>query len=332
MKILIASTVFAPSLGGMETMAELLMRGLIAQGHDVTVVTCAKANIRDEGAAVIVRNPSIYQTVRCILLSEAVILLGLTLRLGWPLLFLRRRTLVTHLIDPPKDANPLIRWIRGKLAVRAKHIACSQPIASILDRDCVVVGNPYDDEMFTVYPGIERSGDLVFVGRLVPEKGVDVLLGALAILSRKGIAPKLAIVGNGPLRSELEMTSRRLGVAGQVEFLGPVVNQPLATLLNQNRILVVPSSWNEPFGIVALLGIACGCAVIGSAGGGLPEAIGPCGLTYPNHDRQQLAVTIESLLRDPAKIEALCSRAPEHLPRHSVASVVHKYLECLSVS
>src|ERR1700722_9658198 len=106
MKILIASTVFAPSLGGMETMAELLMRGLIAQGHDVTVVTCAKTNISDEGAAVIVRNPSIYQTVRCILLAEAVILLGLTLRLGWPLLFLRRRTLVSHLIDPPKDANP----------------------------------------------------------------------------------------------------------------------------------------------------------------------------------------------------------------------------------
>jgi glycogen(starch) synthase len=87
----------------------------------------------------------------------------------------------------------------------------------------------------------------------------------------------LKVIGEGPCRNDLEERVRKLGLADQVEFLGAIVGEPLVNILNRHKILVVPSSWNEPFGIVALEGIACGCMVIGSSGGGLPEAIGPCG-------------------------------------------------------
>jgi len=96
--------------------------------------------------------------------------------------------------------------------------------------------------------------------------------------------------------------------------------------LNEARILVVPSLWNEPFGIVALEGIACGLAVVGSAGGGLPEAIGPCGLTFPNGDAAALAARLAELLRRPGRIGELLAAAPAHLARHNPTAAARAYL------
>src|SRR5262249_34552970 len=158
-----------------------------------------------------------------------------------------------------------------------------------LDTPSVVIGNPYRDEIFHGIPGIERTLDLAFVGRLVTDKGVDLLLDALALLAGRGLQPSLSVIGDGPESERLEEQTRRLDLDGQVTFLGTGTGEDLCAILHHHRILVVPSRYNEPFGIVALEGIACGCAVVGSAGGGLPEAMGPCGLTFPNGDVPALA-------------------------------------------
>ena len=100
-------------------------------------------------------------------------------------------------------------------------------------------------------------------------------------------------------------------------------------MLNRHRILVVPSSYNEPFGIVALEGIACGCAVIGTAGGGLPEAIGPCGLVVPNRDAAALAGAIERVLNDAELRAGFELAAPAHLDPHTVRHVSEAYLKVL---
>ena len=73
------------------------------------------------------------------------------------------------------------------------------------------------------------------------------------------------------------------------------------------------SRWAEPFGIVALEGIACGCAVVGTALGGLPEAIGPCGLTVPNADTSAMGRALRSLLEDDSLRAAYRSCAQVHL-------------------
>jgi glycogen(starch) synthase len=92
---------------------------------------------------------------------------------------------------------------------------------------------------------------------------------------------------------------------------------------------LVPSVWHEPFGIVALEGIACGCAVVGTAGGGLPDAIGPCGVTVPNGDAAALAEAIAALLDDPDRIAAYRAAAPAHLARHRPRRVAEEYLRVM---
>ena len=93
--------------------------------------------------------------------------------------------------------------------------------------------------------------------------------------------------------------------------------------------MAIPSRWAEPFGIVALEGIACGCAVVGTALGGLPEAIGPCGVTVPNADTSAMARALRSLLEDNRLLAGYRACAPVHLARHSRSEVARSYLRVL---
>ena len=332
MKILVATTVFAPRIGGMETAADLLARGFLAEGHAVTVVTCTPSATPDRDSLRIVRGPSWVTVLRHVLETDVAVLMGPTLKLGWPLLVSNRRVLVSHQGFLPLERNPIVGWLRRQLLRRSKHVACSQAVAKSLGIECLIAANPYQDNLFATQARTERSGELVFLGRLVPEKGLDVLLDAMALLSAKHITPHLKVVGDGPCRSDLDDRVRRLGLRDQVEFLGPVVGESLANILNSHKILVVPSTWNEPFGIVALEAIACGCMVIGSSAGGLPEAIGPCGITFKNGDCNELANAIESVLLHPETIQSYRNSAPRHLEQHAPLSVARRYIGHLTAA
>src|SRR5207248_5895588 len=150
------------------------------------------------------------------------------------------------------------------------------------------------------------------------------LLDALKLVTAK---PRLTIVGDGPERAALEKQASQL--QSQVEFAGAQHGEQLADSLRQHHILVVPSLWQEPFGIVALEGIACGCVVIGSAGGGLSEAIGPCGVTFPNGDARALAKAIARLLADPDECARLRQAAPTHLARFTPRHIAEIYLDAM---
>ena len=134
-------------------------------------------------------------------------------------------------------------------------------------------------------------------------------------------------MGDGPELENLQRQAASLGITDQVTFAGTLTEEPLVRTLNRHRIMVVPSRLAEPFGVVALEGIACGCALIGSARGGLPDAIGPCGLFFPNHDASALASRLRLLLDDEALCERLRAEAPAHLARHSAESIATRYLE-----
>ena len=114
-----------------------------------------------------------------------------------------------------------------------------------------------------------------------------------------------------------------------VEFIGVKRGGDLANVLSAHRVMVVPSMWNEPFGIVALEGMACGCVVIGSEGGGLKDAIGPGGLTFPNGDATALAICIEKALFDSPTVQRCRAAAPAHLARHQPRAVARRYLEVM---
>ncbi len=90
--------------------------------------------------------------------------------------------------------------------------------------------------------------------------------------------------------------------------------------------MVVPSRLAEPFGVVALEGIACGCVLIGSTGGGLCDAIGPCGLIFENNSVTGLATAIRRLLEDEVLCQSLRAHAPAQLEKHSPRRVAEAYL------
>jgi glycogen synthase len=115
-----------------------------------------------------------------------------------------------------------------------------------------------------------------------------------------------------------------------VSFVGRISDEKLKELLNAHRIMVVPTREGEGFGVVALEGIACGCVVVGSTCGGLPEAIGQCGRTFPNGDSSALAGVLHELMANPKTWEDFFVYTQRHLDAHRPAFVADKYLKVLT--
>lgn len=326
MNILIGSHHFFPSTGGIETVTNLLGREFARRAHQVRVVTQTPGG--GDFPFVVVRRPGTLELLGHVRWADVFLQNNISLRTLWPLLFVRRPLFVTHQTWIT-NADGSTAWQHGlkRFALgSATSFAISEAIAGRLPVPSIRVGNPYDDEVFKEAPGAERDRELIFVGRLVSDKGVSILLDALGMVDRR---PLLTIVGEGPERPGLERKATELGLQDQVEFVGAQRGDRLAELLRRHEILVVPSLWQEPFGIVALEGIACGCVVVGSAGGGLAEAIGPCGLTFPNGDAAALARTITQVLADPDERARLRQAAPAHLARFTPSHVAGLYLEAM---
>ena len=329
MKILISSHAFAPNIGGIETVTGLLAAEFVQLGQRVKVVTQTAFNDTENRGYPVIREPSVSELVSAVRWCDLLWQNNLSLRTLWPGLLLRKPIVITHqgsycrapagiaLVERIKRA--VVRWTTS--------VAISKAVAACFNTDSTVIPNPYDARKFSPDSSTEeRPGDLVFLGRLVSEKGIDVLLKALAKLRACGLCPKLTIVGAGPESAAMEQMAGALELNNQVIFAGLKRDEELVLLLSKHKVLVVPSSYDEPFGIVALEGIACGCVVVGSAGGGLPEAIGPCGITVPNGDAGSLAQALEHLLLHPNERKRLLYRAPEHLARFHPTTIAEKYL------
>lgn len=328
MRVLIYSPAFLPLVGGLELNTEALARGLEALGEQVVVVTRTPGADDEAEPFGVVRNPTPRELLRWVRWSEVVLHQNLSLRGLWPMLLTRRPLVVAHhsWYRRTGGREGFRDWLKRSVIRRAAgSISVSPAIARALRAPSVVVENGYRDDLFREDPATPRDLDLLFVGRLVSDKGADLLLHALALLAERGLRPNLTVVGAGPEREALETLSRELGVAGATTFAGLAQSEALAETYRRHHIAVVPSRYDEPFGIVALEAIASGCLVVGSAGGGLPRAIGPCGLTFPNGDVGALAACLEQLLRQPQLGERLRAGARAHLAAHGNREMVAGY-------
>jgi glycosyltransferase involved in cell wall biosynthesis len=308
--------------------------GLAGLGCEDTVVTTTPASEPDRFPFRVVRRPNRRELLALVREHDVFFQANLSLRGLWPLLFVRRPWVISHHSWYTRTEghiawqDRLKRWL---LRYAAASIAVSQAVADdLLPVRSIVIGNPYCDDVFRLHPEIPRTKDLVAVGRLVSDKGFFLLLDALKILERKkGLTPRLTLIGDGPERPRLAAQAKRLGIAERIEFTGSISHEAIALRLAEHRILIAPSLYHEPFGVVALEGIACGCVVIGSSGGGLPEAIGPCGRTFPNGDEHALAATIADLLGDREICARMLEGAADHLAEHTIRRVAERYLAAL---
>jgi phosphatidyl-myo-inositol alpha-mannosyltransferase len=123
-------------------------------------------------------------------------------------------------------------------------------------------------------PGTGERRLIVFLGRLVPRKGVDCLIDAAALLRREGVEADLIIAGDGPLRTGLEGQSKRLGLDGMITFLGQIEADERAPLLAAADLACFPAYHGESFGIVLVEAMTAGAgAVIGSRVPGYAEVL-----------------------------------------------------------
>lgn len=145
----------------------------------------------------------------------------------------------------------------------------------------------------------------MYLGRLSSEKGIDVLLHALA---RAG-DPPFRIVGDGPLRTALVDVARELGLE-RTEFVGQVPSEQVPALLREARFLALPSLWDENAPLAALEAMAAGRPLLVTEKGGLPELVANGeGLVCEAGDAHDLADKISTLMADAALCEATGRRA-----------------------
>ncbi|NYF11673.1 glycosyltransferase involved in cell wall biosynthesis [Leifsonia sp. AK011] len=338
MNITVFSHKFHPDLGGIETMSALLAKDFAARGNSVTLVTHSVIGESDpspdsERTYEVLRRPSASALMRAVRNSDVVFHNNICLQFAWPLALYRRPWVIA-----------VRTWIRrndGSLSVRdrvkhlllktARVISISPAIADHLRTQSVVIPNAYRDGVFRITQGVERTrGSLVFVGRLVPSKGASVLLRAIGRLAIEGLRIPVTIVGSGPEEQSLRTLAKDLGIESIVEFSGPRTAPELVEILNRHDIMVVPSVWDEPFGIVALEGMACGCVPIVSEGGGLGGAVGDAGVTVRNGDEADLSDAIRRLVHDDEEMSRLRGLAPGHLLKHTAATMADSYFEEIS--
>jgi uncharacterized protein (TIGR01627 family) len=144
---------------------------------------------------------------------------------------------------------------------------------------------------------------IVFASLVLPYKGPQVLLEALAILHEEGIDFQCSVAGNAPVSWFLESLKEAIasdGFQDKVEFLGYLDRPQLIDLFATHNVLVFPSTWEEPFGRSQVEAMAAGLTLITSGTGGSIEIIEPgvSGLTFPAGDAEALAKTLMGLLED----------------------------------
>ncbi len=176
-----------------------------------------------------------------------------------------------------------------------------------------------DPELYTPRAQVDEARPFTvgYLGRLVPEKGVGVLLDALA-----QVAPpvRALIVGNGDDLPTLQAQAARLGLTGSIEFRAGVPAEQVPQQLAEMDVLVVPSltrpNWKEQFGRIIVESMACEVPVIGSDSGEIPQVVGSAGLVTPEGDTAALALAIRTLRDDPARRRALGIAARERVLQH----------------
>jgi glycosyltransferase involved in cell wall biosynthesis len=206
-----------------------------------------------------------------------------------------------------KRYPPPFRWFERSAVRRAAGAhTCNAEAGAILRRKGLtgawrLLPLGVDTAEFAPADRPPPAGELVvgFVGRLIPHKGVDVLVEAAALDARL----RVAVYGDGPEAAALAERARTAGVDDRVAFHGHVGPEGLADAYRSLDALAVPSrdmpGWVEQFGRVVVEAQASGVPVVASASGALPDVVGHAGLLVPPDDPPALAAALGRLLDEP---------------------------------
>ena len=159
---------------------------------------------------------------------------------------------------------------------------------------------------------MNSSREILFVGQIIRGKGVDLMLRALARLEGEWAA---TVVGDGNHLVECRALASRLGISDRVKFTGWIDHDELDGYYSAARLIVVPSRWPEPFGMVGIEAMSRGRPVVAFDSGGISDWLntGVSGFLAPAADIDAMASAIQKLLGDAALARKMGRAATEHV-------------------
>lgn len=319
-----------PSIGGLQNVVAAWAEQLSIAGCEIVIITETISKTTDNYPFKVIRHASFLKKVTEMSKSDVVVMFNVSIKAlphwllsGTPLVINHQ----TALFYPGKRGpwqQRLKQWVGNHLS--SLNISCSNYIANTYQHS-EVVENPYDDKLFVDYK-LERPKCFLFTGRLVSDKGCDLLITAFTMLTKKISGEyKLTIIGDGPDRKGLEKQARESGLEHRVDFVGILTGECLVQEMNRHKVMIVPSRM-EPFGIVALEGLACGCNMILSDTGGLPQAAGGMARLFASESAEALMEAMIAELNNEKKVSNY--KLPIHLLQHTKEATAQKFFKIIN--
>lgn len=337
---------FAPSIGGIETFSASLLPLLVRRGYEVHVLTSGDGTLPSREdmdgyavhrlplrAAIGSGDPGLLLEAigRVRRLKQAIGPAVVHLNFSGPMALFHIRTAGVHpgpfvttfhnTFDNLRIGGTLLSDI---FARSDWLVANSNSVLAEINEAAPDAA----DRTSLIYCGVEPGDEatpldmtspphLLFVGRLIGHKGADLALESLAGVRERFPGARLTVVGDGPERGALEHRAAALGIADSVRFEGWARPASVPALMREATLVVMPSRWREPFGLVAVEAALRGRPVLGTAGGGLTEAIedGVSGRLVARNDGAALTETAIAMLSDRAALAAMGARARERAIR-----------------
>ncbi len=172
------------------------------------------------------------------------------------------------------------------------------------------------ENVFVLYNGVERKltkfpekkKEVLYVGRIVPEKGVEIYVDTVKLIAPKFTDWSFNLIGSSKLGAldksgtyAEKISKKFLDIGAQAKFFGFKNKKFVDEKMKSGSIIVIPSLWQEPFGLVAAEGMSNGMAIIAANSGGIPEIIGKNGVLINDINKDKLKVVLTSLLSNQEK-------------------------------
>jgi len=364
MRILYWAELFPPYVGGASILGSKLVPALVQRGHSVEVVSSHRGlDLPDEGnlGGIPVHRFAFWHALaegrleevltlrrRLARLKERfapdVIHLNLTGASGVFHLHTERAhpcpVVVAVRLAPPRgrtgEGSLVERLLTTATWITANSLAILNYVRSLapgIEARSSVIYNGLEPPKMAPEPLPFNPPHLLGVGHLGPEKGFDVAVDAFALLRSHFPEARFSLVGEGSERSALEQRVRERGIAETVTFHGRVEPGTVAALMNQATVVVVPSRWEEAFGLVALEAALLERPVVASRVGGLVEVVldGETGILVPRNQPEALATALAALLADPPLARALGREAVAMLAKEGPVEQVQNDPRVLEV-
>lgn len=340
MKICIYSSAFYPSTGGIENFVYLLAKEFVKLGHKVTIFTDTIIKFSDiEFPFKVVRSKSFISKIKVFGENDIILLNNFSFKsIPAAILSLKSFFIVHHSAYhlngiPLFSVEYILSYLKTRFCFFFKNISVSKFISKSLPVSSKIIYNTFNNSDFKKIKINKKKRDFIFCGRLVSDKGTNVLIDAFFQTLKKYKNSHLTIVGNGPELIYLKNQSTKLGLNKNIEFFSFLSNKILNKKFNEHFCMIIPSLWNEPFGSVALEGLATTDFIISSNRGGLPEAVKNFGVlvdpTIKNLSEQMINF-LKNKNKILMKMKKYSKIKQKHLKKHSSLNVAKNYIRYFS--